>query len=266
VAERAAIPEPAPGFRWVHDPCGQRLSCDALTGFVHGWTTCQLRLRGTPEVEAAEWGAVAAAAGVSLRHLQRLRQVHGADVFLASHESCSSAAPSADIIASGDPAIAVVVQVADCVPLLIADTQSGLVVAAHAGWRGTAANVAGVAVNAAIQATGGTAGSLVAAVGPCIGPCCYAVGPDLLAAFDEAGWRSRRDSWFVFRQAQHLDLWRANRDQLRAAGVPDDRIFISELCTACHPDWFWSFRRDGAGTGRLAGYIRARGSGGTGTS
>jgi YfiH family protein len=164
----------------------------------------------------------------------------------------------ADIIASSDDRIALAVQVADCVPLLIADAQNGQVVAAHAGWRGTAANAAGVAV-AELASNRAASGSVIAALGPSIGPCCYRVGDELLGAFEGQGCSSEdMGRWFVRRGANlYLDLWQANLDQLMRAGVSESRAFVSRLCTSCHPDWFYSYRREGTGTGRLVGFIRS---------
>jgi polyphenol oxidase len=99
---------------------------------------------------------------------------------------------------------------------------------------------------------------VAAAIGPCIGPCCYEVGEELVGAFKASGWSAADCArWFTCRNgAIYLDIWRANADQLRRAGVPEHQVHVSRLCTACHPDWFDSYRRDGAGTGRLAGFIR----------
>jgi copper oxidase (laccase) domain-containing protein len=100
---------------------------------------------------------------------------------------------------------------------------------------------------------------VTAALGPSIGPCCYRVGPELRAAFETAGWSpSELDRWFTTRAGDlYLDLWQANVDQLQLAGLAASNISASRLCTACHPAWFDSYRRDGAGTGRMVGFIRS---------
>jgi polyphenol oxidase len=169
--------------------------------------------------------------------------------------------PQADIAVSADADRVVVVQVADCVPLLMADAAGRAVAASHAGWRGTAAGVAAVTAQHLTSRFGIEAGSLRAGIGPSIGPCCYQVGDELPGAFLDAGWsRSDTGRWFSARDGRlYLDLWRANADQLEQAGVPAAQVSVSRLCTACHADWFCSYRREGAGTGRLAGYIRANG-------
>jgi YfiH family protein len=246
-------PAPAVGFHWATAPWGLLLVANALEGLRHGWTTRQLQLRGSPHVEAEGWGQLVSLLGVEPEMLVRLRQVHGNQVHLADDHRPSPGPPEADAAVSRDRARGLAVQVADCVPLLLADASTGAVAAAHAGWRGTAAGIARATTGAL-----GPASQLVAAVGPSIGPCCYEVGPELVDAFREGGWVRGADDWFEQRAGRwYLDLWQATHDQLVSAGVPAASISISRLCTFCHSDWFPSYRRDGAGAGRLAGFICA---------
>jgi len=248
-------PAPAAGFRWVRAPWGVQLVADALASFRHGWTTRQLQLRGSPLIEDEGWRQVASWLGVEPEQLVRLRQVHGSQVFFPDLQPPPPRSPDADSAVCGDPSRALTVQVADCVPLLLADVSSGQVSVAHAGWRGTAAGIA----LAAAGALGDGAGQ-VAAIGPSIGPCCYEVGAELRDRFRDSGWARGGDDWFEQRAGRwYLDLWSANVDQLVKAGVPAESIHVSRLCTSCHPDWFPSYRRDGPGAGRIAGVIRAAG-------
>jgi copper oxidase (laccase) domain-containing protein len=119
---------------------------------------------------------------------------------------------------------------------------------------------------------------LIAAVGPSIGPCCYRVGVDVRDRFVREGFLEEALArWFstgpahlpanpsMVRSADQptpgalfLNLWNATRDQLEAAGVPRDQIFVAALCTASHPAAFCSYRRDGKNAGRLAAVIRTR--------
>ncbi len=251
-------PEGSADFTWREAAWGLTLQCRALGGIPHGWTTRQLPLRGTPETARAAWAAIARAVGLLPDSIVSLSQVHGAVVHVATSRPCGT--PEADIVVSDAADRVLAVQVADCAPILACDPSGGRVAASHAGWRGTAADVAGVTVSAMADRFESAPDTLSVAIGPCIGPCCYEVGPELLTAFGEKGWSDadcRR--WFTHRDGTlFLDIWRANADQLERAGVPTSRIFVSRLCTACHPEWFFSYRREGAGTGRLAGYIRAR--------
>ena len=181
----------------------------------------------------------------------------------------------ADILMTDHTGVAAAVQTADCVPLLLADTRTGAVAAAHAGWRGLAERVPLAVVQAMEAEFGSRASKLIAAVGPSIGPCCYEIGGDLRHRFAAAftNWEMAR--WFSLEPRPSaanrslaalsdrardghgfLDLWTAARDQLRAAGVREDRIFVAELCTASHPPTFCSSRRDGPQAGRMAAAIR----------
>lgn len=249
-------PEVSGEFEWAAAPWGLALRCRALDAVGHGWTTRELALRGALEVERAGWEAIGQAVGLTSERVVRLSQVHGAAVHVASSPPCGT--PEADIAVSDAPDRVVVVQVADCAPILTADHAGHVVAASHAGWRGTAADVAGVTVGALFTQYRASPDTLSAAIGPSIGPCCYEVGEDLVRAFGAKGWSAADcNRWFIRREARlYFDLWRANADQLVRAGVPAGQVFVSRLCTACHPDWFYSYRRDGVGTGRLAGFIR----------
>lgn len=249
------------GFLWESAPWGLRLAARSFSHVAHGWTTRQLRLRGTPDEEEAGWTAVAEAAAAEADQLVRLRQVHGAAVHCAgSVNDDRTPAPEADIAMSASADRVLTVQVADCAPILLTDAEGRVAAAAHAGWRGTEANVAGVAAGAMSSRWDLPADTLRAAVGPCIGPCCYEVGGELPESFRARGWREADcERWFQRRDGRlFLDLWQAISDQLARAGLPPSQIALSRLCTACHPDWFYSYRREGAGAGRLAGFIRAR--------
>lgn len=249
-------PQPAPGFRWVAAPWGVQLVADGLADFRHGWTTRQLQLRGTAGVEANGWDQVAAAAGVERGALVRMRQMHGTTVYSASDDP-SLAVIEADAAISANRLKALTVQVADCVPLLLADPVCGAVAVAHAGWRGTMGDIGGNVVQRLASDQALPASRLRAAIGPSIGPCCYAVGPELREKFQFAGWPAdEMESWFELRNGRwYLDLWRANTDQLARRGIPPDAIQVSRLCTACHAEWFPSYRRDGPGAGRIAGFV-----------
>lgn len=256
----AMLPAVGDDFEWVAASWGHMLRARALAHVPHGWTTRQLVLRGSSDEERDGWDAIAHTAGLSLLGLVRLRQVHGAEVHIADAARPSSL-PAADIVLTDRADRVVAVQVADCAPVLVAADHGRVVAAAHAGWRGTAADVAGVTVRALERHLPGTSPQdLSAAIGPSIGPCCYEVGDELVDAFNAHGWSEEdRARWFSRRgERLYLDVWQANADQLVKAGVPPARVHVSRLCTACHLDWFYSYRREGAGTGRLAGFIRPR--------
>jgi YfiH family protein len=253
----------ADGFYWTDEEWGRALRSRPLGEVAdHFFTSLPLRLRGENGDEERDWVRVARTIRVPRDRLLRLKQVHGrrAVVVRAGDRRPATEVPEADIILSNDPTVALAVQVADCVPLLVADRSTGAVAAAHAGWRGTAANVAGTTVTALAREFGSHPSDLIVAHGPSIGPCCYAVGGELIEEFRRAGAGDAADRWFSKDGdgRLRLDLWRANRDQLAAAGVPVNQVHQSGLCTANHPGVFASYRRDGKGTGRIAAVVRAR--------
>jgi len=181
----------------------------------------------------AEFGLAAAPAAF-------LKQVHGAEVIRAAGSGCVG---TADALVTDTPGLPVAVFSADCVPLLIYDPDGLRLAAAHAGWRGTVRSVARAAVDALLEA-GGTPGRLLAAVGPSIGPCCYEVDKPVIARLDQA-FPGAWGSWVrsVGSGKWMLDLWAANEDQLRGAGLRSDRIDNPRLCTGCRTDLFYSYRR-----------------------
>ena len=249
-------------FVRVTGPAGRAFESSSLraAGARHLFTTRALSFKG--ETADVDERRLTEACGVEVTQLVKVRQIHGRTVHVV--RSGDAVPPSgagnepaidADAIVSTNPAVAIAVRVADCVPILIADRRQRVVAAVHAGWRGTCAGVATAAVEA-IRELGIPASELTAAIGPSIGPCCYQVDDRVRTAF--LGMTPDAADWFVEDGPGHwrLDLWRANADQLEAAGVPADAIDIARICTADQPELCFSYRREGAGTGRLVAAIR----------
>jgi YfiH family protein len=258
-------PQPSGGFEWVQAPGGPALVCGALRPFAdHLFTTRAWALGSNPQTRDEDWQPVATGLGVEPARLARLHQVHGAAVVVRragdAPRSPGESLPDADILISNDPSEALTIQTADCVPVLIADRVTGAVAAAHAGWRGLAAGVPGVTVAALARELGSAPADLIAAIGPCISAERYEVGRDVRARFLAAEFSAEAIArWFgpgVRPEHWLFDAPRSARDQLEAAGVRAGNIHSSGLCTATCQDLFCSYRRDGAGAGRLAAAIR----------
>lgn len=258
-----SLPPLPDAFEWTHQSWGAGLRCTPLAAIApHVFTTRQLALT-TPDEEQQLARAVDADA------VAMATQVHGCTVVVVRKGMPAPAGrPEADVFVSDSPTTAIAVRAADCVPLLMADRTRGVVAAVHAGWRGTAARAAVAAVDALAREFGTRPADLVVAVGPSIGPCCYEVGSDLVDAFAAAGHeRWLVDRWFRAeppargsgeRGTLRLDIAGANHDQLVLAGVPDDQIHLSGLCTAMHLDVLTSYRAEKEKAGRIVGAIRAR--------
>lgn len=251
-------PQPSGGFEWAQAPSGAVLRCAPLQPLAsHFFTAGSLQLRE----DEAEWDAVAALAGVPRERLLLLHQVHGRTVASASKGASTPwPRPEADAVISNDPSVALVVRVADCAPILLADRRTGAVAAVHAGWRSTKHRIVDAAVSSMRQTYGTNPTDLVAALGPSLGLCCGEMGDEVVDAFRQAGHDDAAiERWFMREPGRrpHFDLWRANREQLEQAGVPSTTIHVSALCTRTHPDIFHSYRAAGSKAGRMVAVIRA---------
>lgn len=256
-ALRAAPPVSA-NFAWATTEAGSVLRSTALAEHAsHAFTTRTLTFQ--PDRAAADRSRLARSLGATAEDLFEVQQVHGRTVRVIAGETTADASieglTSADAIVSSDLGRVIVVYVADCVPILIADRRQRVVAAVHAGWRGTCAGIAIAAVEA-IKNLSVPPEDLVAALGPSIGPCCYQVDEKVRTAF--LGMTPDAVAWFAEDGHEHwkLDLWQANRDQLEESGVPASAIHSCNLCTADHLETHFSYRRQGSGAGRLAAAIR----------
>ena len=169
----------------------------------------------------------------------KLSQVHGTRVWRVP----DAAAREGDGLWTAVPGPVLAVGVADCVPAFVWDSHAPRVALVHAGWRGTAARILERAIGI-LRDAGARPADLRVALGPSIGPCCYAVGGDVAAHFPAAAVERRGTSF-------HLDLWHANRLQAEAGGLDPEHVHATPPCTACNRDLFFSHRRDGPRTGRM---------------
>jgi polyphenol oxidase len=203
-----------------------------------------------------------------------LKQIHSAVIW--PFTSVPKEACKGDASLTKTPGLLLAVQTADCVPILLVDCKKRVVAAVHAGWRGTLARILEKTVGELHARFGSNPSDLLAAVGPSIGPCCYEVGAELVTQFssqfadaheyfDEprTGEEPNPLQWLNMMppghqpppKNVHLDLPKANRSQLLAAGLREKNIYLSGLCTACHRDLFFSYRKQGPRSGRLLSAI-----------
>lgn len=180
--------------------------------------------------------------------VRTVKQIHSSIVLDAATATDSD---TGDALMSDRPGVAVGVKTADCVPILLVDSARLVVAAVHAGWRGTAENIAAAAVAEFTTRWHTRAENLRAAIGPSIGGCCYEVGAEVARRFER--WQPGLGA------AQGpvlLDLRAINETQLRAVGVGN--IWKSIECTFCLSGKFYSFRRERDAAGRMISFAGIR--------
>ncbi len=212
--------------------------------------------------------------------LVTLRQVHSAIVHrVGNGHAGEDAALAGDGLMTDEPGVAIGIQTADCVPVLVADRKRGAVAAFHAGWRGTLRRVIESGIGRMRVEFGSDPADLVAAIGPAIGQCCYSVGEEVehefysqfayaselfCEVFDSDPVRKKYPMLFLSQRAPghsdfgpglHLDLQEANRRQLVDAGIAAESIDVIGKCTNCRTDLFFSYRAEQGFTGRMLSVI-----------
>ncbi|PZX17789.1 hypothetical protein LX81_01518 [Palleronia aestuarii] len=247
------------------------LTSDALSPFRHGFFTrrggassgvfaglnCGFGSSDQREIVAINRLRVARAMEVAPDALRGVNQVHS-DIAVAAGPDAPAAPPDADALATATPGIALAVLTADCMPILFCDPESGVVGAAHAGWRGALGGVI-EATLASMEELGARRDAIRAVIGPCISQRAYEVGPDLKDAFRAADHEA--DRFFVGGKGDrlHLDLPGYGLSRLRRAGVAAAE-WIGQ-CTYHDDARFYSYRRSShrreADYGRLVSVIRA---------
>jgi polyphenol oxidase len=165
----------------------------------------------------------------------------------------------ADSLVTDLPGRCLMIQVGDCVPVLLFDPGMSVIASVHAGWRGTVKKITAKTVEVLVKKYGCDPDNIIAGIGPSIGPCCYEVGDEVMHAFKKCFHRQAdlvirhggKNRWF-------LDLRKSNRLQLLGAGLKEKNIETARLCTKCHHNLFFSRRYQKRETGRFASGIMLR--------
>lgn len=214
-----------------------------------------------------------------------LRQIHSdiVQIVNTANPGLSGETPKGDALVTNEPGLLLVVQTADCVPILLADKKRLAIAAIHAGWRGTLQRISEKALGRMQMEFGTRPQDVIAALGPGIGQCCFEVGPEVVAEFaakfpqagewfkgpfDSLARGDNRPNWLPWLTMRppghplpepraHLDLIAANRAILIEAGILPGNISSSGFCTACRTDLFFSYRRERI-TGRMMAAIGIR--------
>ena len=205
--------------------------------------------------------AFAEAIGVDANRFTTCQQVHGSKVVQVTKELVGSGAKDftntiadTDALITNLPDVPLMLFYADCVPVLLADLETGVIGLAHAGWRGTVANIGVKTLAAMGEAFGTKPENILAAIGPSIGACCYEVD-DFVR--DQA---SGYEKFFVPKGGgkYQLDLWGLNAKQLQEAGVSEENITVAGVCTNDNVELFCSYRAEQGKTGRMGVCLCAR--------
>ena len=190
-------------------------------------------------------GGLSTLVGLNPNHVVKPKQVHSADVKFVYTPGEIAAT---DGLISNSNSIVLSIQVADCIPLFLADPLNGLIGLVHAGWRGIEKRIIPNTVNQMIQ-KGGNRKGIIAFMGPSIRQCCFEIGPEVSKKFpNDCVINGNRDRSF-------LDLQRVAIKQLLSTQVLEKNILASEECTKCNPDKYFSYRRSGSKAGRMIGVI-----------
>ncbi|HVC48465.1 MAG TPA: peptidoglycan editing factor PgeF [Terracidiphilus sp.] len=304
LAVRAAEPETAAnGVRWLAVPGWGLTGPKKLSWLWHGFSTRQgglsrvycaedapgelnLGFTEADEREIVETNRrlfVEAVTGDGRTPLVTLRQFHSNLVVRVGREDAARAVPrKADGAMTDEPGVLVAVQTADCLPVLVADRKQRAVAAFHAGWRGTVKRIVELGVGRMRAEFGSKPEDLTAAIGPGVGACCYAVGEEVLSAFesqfaygrelfrevyDADPVRTKYPMLFLTQRAPghspigpglHVDLTEANRRQLLDAGLKPEAIRATGGCTMCQQELFFSHRASKGHAGRMLSGIGIR--------
>jgi hypothetical protein len=224
-----------------------------------------------------------AVTGDSATPLVCLRQIHSTLLRAAGSEDADRETPwRGDALMTDEPGLLLGIQTADCIPVLVADRKRHVVAVFHAGWRGTVERIVEKGVGSMRLAYGCRPEDLIAAIGPGIGQCCYAVGEEVISAFEAQfsygrklfrevyssdAIRTRYPMLFLTQRAPghspigpslHLDLVEANRRQLLDAGLKPRSIQSTRGCTCCQTELFFSHRASRGYAGRMMSVIGIR--------
>ncbi len=211
------------------------------------------------EIDVAKsYERIASYFGVGTSNIYVPKQVHGSGVeILRDYPSRSRMLGRVenDACVTDFSGLVLTVLTADCLPILMVDPKRKVVAAVHAGWRSTVLGISRLAVEKMVDSFGSDPKDIVVALGPAIGPCCYEVGLDVISSVKKAFPFSERYLFDIREGHANLDLAGLNSHILAESGISEKNIWLSGLCTSCHPDLFYSYRRDGEGTGRMMNAI-----------
>ena len=176
-----------------------------------------------------------------------VHQVHGDHILVVDETiPVNTDQVKADAMVTDVPGKFLALQVADCQPVLLADPVRNVVGAVHSGWRGSISDIVGKTATAMVREYGCRPENIRVGIGPSLGPCC--------AEFVNYRTEIPKRFWQFKNDINHFDFWAITRHQMLAKGVLEKHIEVAGICTKCHADRFFSFRRQSI-TGRFAAVV-----------
>jgi hypothetical protein len=231
------------------------------TGVFESLNLGRLDRGDEPSRVAENWAVFGRAVGIDTSRFVHGRQVHGCGVKIADWADAHSILDSGELEFDGYvtniPYLPLAVFTADCAPLLLQEPEAGIVGAIHCGWRGTMADIVGAALSQ-IEALGGTARAVRAAIGPCIRACCFQTGPEVAEAAEMLLGGETRGLYWPDPQVEgrfRVDLPGIVKRRLMQLGVEEKNIDDLGECTMCSPEKYWSHRAMGLARGSQANLI-----------
>jgi|BioPla2DNA2_1021312.scaffolds.fasta_scaffold05965_4 YfiH family protein len=197
------------------------------------------------------------AVGINHENLIFTNQIHETSIKIIREDdltkyNMNNRIKDTDGLVTNLPNVALITLYADCVPLFFLDTKKKVAGLAHAGWRGTVKKIALKMIEVFINDFDSNPNDILAAIGPSIGKCCFEVDSPVAEEFNKA---FKNTNKIVYSKANNkfmINLWEANKEALLEGGLLASNITVTDLCTKCHKDIFFSYRGDKGQTGRLA--------------
>jgi hypothetical protein len=227
-----------------------------------------------PDRVLENYDRISKAIGFEKEQIVATKQVHLADCMKVNVSDCGNgiirenAFESADALITNEPGVVLTVYGADCVPIMMYEPVKKVIATAHAGWRGTVMNIVGNTISKMQEEFDCNPADIVAVIGPSICSDCYEIGPEVAAHFAEcfakpyektynfgSGYKSQTILKAGEGEHSYANLWLANAVNLTYAGVRLQNISLSEMCTKCRQDLFYSHRGSNGRRGVMSGFI-----------
>ncbi len=229
--------------------------CGGFSDGEIGGLNLGFRVGDNPQNVEKNYRQIASDFKLDYSKITAAKQTHSTDIRVISEEECGCGVSrigdtfEADGLVTNCVGVPVLVFYADCVPILLAEEDSGVVAAVHSGWRGTVCKIVKNAVDIMTRDFGAVPEKIKAAIGPSIGKCCFETGEEVAEHFADHLKERQYNGKFK------VDLWQANKEILLKSGLIPQNIDVLGMCTMCRSDILYSYRTHGKNTGRMGACI-----------